>query len=322
MASLKNKTILITGGAGAIGTNLVSALLPIASKIIVVDDLSSGHQEFVGKNKKVVFIKKSINDDRLYHQLAKHPIEVVFHLAAHFANQNSVEHPLKDLEVNGTGTLKLLEYAVASKIKKFIYASSSCVYGNAEGSVKENAPFHLDTPYAITKLLGESYAKFFHEYHGLSTVILRLFNSFGPGELAGKYRNVIPNFLDAAIKGKPLTITGTGKETRDFNWVGNVVHAFIASAEKDKAEGETFNIGSGKETAITELANLIKEITGSKSQVVYTERRSWDHVLRRKADITKAQKILGYKPEINLAKHLKATYDWYRKQKHPLRQAE
>lgn len=321
MTSLKNKTILVTGGAGAIGTNLVSALVQIAGKIIVVDDLSSGHQEFVEKNKKIVFIKESITNDKLYKQLAKHPIEVVFHLAAHFANQNSVDHPLKDLEVNGTGTLKLLEYAVANGIKKFVYASSSCVYGNAKGAVKENAPFHLDTPYAITKLLGEHYTTFFHEYHGLSTVILRLFNSFGPGELAGKYRNVIPNFIDAAIKGKPLTITGTGKETRDFNWVGNVVQAFIASVEKEKAEGEIFNIGSGKETTITELADLIKEITGTKSQIVYAERRSWDHVLTRKADIAKAQKILGYKPEINMKKHLKTTYGWYKKQSHSLREA-
>ncbi len=310
------KTVLVTGGAGAIGINLVNGLLDKAEKIIVVDDLSSGHSEFLTRNKKIEFIKDSITDGELYEKLSKQPIQIIFHLAAHFANQNSVEHPRRDLKVNGLGTLKLLEFAVKNKIEKFVYISSSCVYGNNHDAAEEDlSKIQLDTPYAITKYLGEHYTSFFHEYHKLNTVILRVFNSFGPGELGGKYRNVIPNFIDNAIKGKPLTITGTGNETRDFNWVGNVVQACILAATKEKANGQMFNIGSGVETKIIDIAKTIQRLSKNKTRIIFKPRRDWDKVLRRKANIKQAQKLLDYKPEINLQKHFKITYDWYVKHK-------
>ncbi|MBI2144962.1 NAD-dependent epimerase/dehydratase family protein [Candidatus Woesearchaeota archaeon] len=301
---------LVTGGAGAIGSNLVKALLGKGEEVIVIDNLDSGHEKLVPKHDKVTLIKKSILDEKALEGTFKKGIKQVFHLAANFANENSIDHPEKDLLVNGLGTLRLLMASQRHNVKRFVYASSSCVYGNIAGAVKEDAKTSLDTPYAVTKLLGEHYTRFFHEHYGVPTAIVRIFNSFGPGEMPGKYRNVIPNFLAAAMKGKPLTITGTGNETRDFNWVGNTVQGLLLAAEKEKAIGQTFNIGSGEATEITKLAEMINSITGNKAPTRLVERRKWDRVIHRKADISKAKKILGYQPEISLHKHLKLTYEW------------
>jgi UDP-glucose 4-epimerase len=307
---LEGKTVLITGGAGAIGCNLVSALLDKAEKIVVVDNLDSGHEEFVPKHARVQFIRGSILDERLMKGVFRENIDAVFHLAAHFANQNSIDHPEEDLEVNGMGTLKMLRLAQQHGVRRFVFASSSCVYGNVEGAVREDAPHALDTPYAITKLLGEHYAEFYHEYYKLPTVTLRIFNSFGPGEKPGKYRNVVPNFIAAAMKGQKLPITGTGNETRDFNWIGNTVHGLLLAAEKENAVGEVFNIASGKATPIKDIAERINGIAGNDAGIQLVQRRDWDRIMQRRGDISKAKKLLGYEPEIDLDKHLKMTYDW------------
>lgn len=305
--------VLVTGGAGAIGSNLVKALLQKGERIIVLDNLDSGYADLVPRHPKAVLVKKSILDDKALDSIFnRNKIAVVYHLAANFANENSVDHPEKDLLVNGLGTLKLLERARKHNVTRFVYASSSCVYGNIKGSAREGARLQLDTPYAMTKLLGEQYTNFFHEHYGLPAAILRIFNSFGPGEKPGRYRNAIPNFFAAAMKGKPLQITGTGKETRDFNWIGNTVQGLMLAAEKEEAIGETFNIGSGKATEIIKVAGLINSITGNKAGMQFSQRRKWDKVLHRKADVSKAKKILGYKPEIDLPKHLKLAYEWLR----------
>lgn len=305
--------VLVTGGAGAIGSNLVRALIMKGKKVVVIDNLDSGYEDLMPKHGRARLVKESIlNDKAIDDVFKKDRIESVFHLAANFANENSIDHPEKDLLTNGLGTLRLLTASQKHGAKRFVYASSSCVYGNVSGPVRENAKLQLDTPYAVTKLLGEHYTSFFHEYYGLPTAVLRIFNSFGPGERPGRYRNVIPNFFAAAMKGRPLQITGTGKETRDFNWVGNTVQGLLLAAEKEKAIGETFNIGSGAATQVIKVAELINSITGNKAGITFAERRKWDKVMHRKADITKAKRLLGYKPETGLQKHLKLTYEWLR----------
>lgn len=311
--SSRADAVLVTGGAGAIGTNLVKALLQKGERIIVMDNLDSGYEELLPKHPKVDLVKKSITDDNALDAIfRKDRIKVVYHLAANFANENSIDHPEKDLLVNGMGTLKLLIKAQRHCVERFVYSSSSCVYGNIKSSVREDAKLQLDTPYAITKLLGERYVNFFNRHYNLPTAILRIFNSFGPGEKPGKYRNVIPNFIAAAIKGEPLRITGTGRETRDFNWAGNTVQGIMLAEEKEEAIGQTFNIGSGTATQIIKVAELINSITGNEAGIQSSQRRKWDKVLHRRADITKAKKILGYKPETDLPKHLKLTYEWLR----------
>lgn len=303
---------LVTGGAGAIGSALTRALIERGYKVAVIDNLDSGYASLLPKSPNLTFIKKSVLDDKALDAAFRERVDCVFHLAANFANQNSIDNPEKDLLVNGLGTLKLLMRAQKHN-SKFIYVSSSCVYGNIQGAVKENGKIHLDTPYAITKHLGEEYTTFFHEYYKLPTVILRIFNSFGPGEMPGKYRNVIPNFIKAAMEGKPLVITGNGNETRDFNWVGNTVQGLMLAAEKETAIGQAFNIGSGVATPIIKVAELINRLTRNNSPIKFAKRREWDKVTNRKADISKARKILGYRPEINLPKHLKLTCEWMEK---------
>jgi nucleoside-diphosphate-sugar epimerase len=149
----------------------------------------------------------------------------------------------------------------------------------------------------------------------MNTVIFRLFNSFGPGELPGKYRNVVPNFFEKAMAKEPLPIFGTGKETRDFNSVDNVVSALVAAMTTDKAIGQTFNIGSGKTTEINDIARMINEITGNPAGVTYLPRRDWDSVVNRCANIDKAREILNYEPVINLHKQLQTTYEWLKQHK-------
>lgn len=308
----KNKTVLVTGGAGAIGSNLTKKLADLGAIVIILDDLSSSKMNNIdGLDGKITFIKGSITDNNALEKAFSHKPEIVFHLAALFANQNSIEHPEKDLEVNGLGTLKLLEYSRKVNVERFLFESSSCVYGDAAYSAEDDKNLNPETPYAITKLLGEQYTKFYHDYYGLKTVTFRVFNSFGLGELPGRYRNVIPNFIAMAIKGEPLTVYGSGEETRDFNWVGNLVDAMLAAVLEEKALGETFNIGSGKETRIIEIAQLINKITGSKAGIQHLPARSWDKVRRRRANIEKARKILGYCPEnANLEEQLRTTYLW------------
>jgi nucleoside-diphosphate-sugar epimerase len=307
------KSQLVTGGAGAIGSRLVDALSTTKKdhNIIVLDNLSSGFVENVPKRDNVKFIQGDITSEDVLKTVFSNRIETVFHLAANFANQNSVDFPEKDLMVNGFGTLKLLEYSVENKISKFIYSSSSCVYGNKSDPLSEDiVDYSLDTPYGITKLLGERYVTFFNEHYSLPTVILRYFNSYGPGEYPGKYRNVIPNFFYNAIKGKPLTITGTGVETRDFNYVDNAVCGTINASEVEGAVGETFNIGSGKETKIVEIAEAINCITNNSSGIKFVERRNWDSIITRVSSIDKARKILSYSTQINLEEGLNKTYKW------------
>lgn len=312
--NLQNKTILVTGGCGAIGGNLVSELVRIGCKdIIVLDNLSSGHQENLPNSNTVRFIKGSITDDKILDEVFKSKPEVVFHLAARFANQNSVEHPVEDLETNSIGTLKLLMRSKEiGTVKKFVYSSSSCVYGNKEGELTESdVYFKLDTPYAISKLTGEYYVKFFQGMYGLNTVILRYFNSYGPGERPGRYRNVIPNFIYKALNNQPLTITGSGEETRDFTYVLDTVNATIEAAQRDEAVGGIFNIGNGKDVSINELVSVIKELTGSNVKIEYIPRRGWDHISKRRSDISRAKLILGYSPRCSLKEGIIKTIEWF-----------
>lgn len=311
-----NKHILVTGGAGAIGSNLVNQLSEISSRrITVLDNLSSGHVDNIIMRKNVRFIQGSVESDEDLRQAISESTDVVFHLAANFANQNSVDFPQRDLQVNGMGTLKILLHSVENKVKKFVYTSSSCVYGDRNEPLDEKCQeYSLDTPYAITKLLGERYVRFFTQHHGMNAVTLRYFNVYGPNEYPGKYRNVIANFIVKAMKNEEIVITGTGEETRDFNFVSDSVLATILASENDDAIGKVINIASGRETTINDLVKLILRITDSKSNVIYRERRNWDSVTRRVASVALAKDVLGYQPEVDLESGLRQYYDWLKKQ--------
>ena len=194
------KRILVTGGAGCIGSNLVQALIKAnVEKVIVLDDFSSSPRWNLPNHPEIFIVNGSILiEENLKRAFSERP-HYVFHLAAHFANQNSVDHPETDLMVNGLGTLKVLQYSHLAGVEKFVFASSGCsVYGSqAPLPLREDfVSLHLDTPYQIHKLLGELYCNYFHNYYGLPIAIARYFNVYGPGEVPGKYRNVIPNFIE------------------------------------------------------------------------------------------------------------------------------
>jgi len=308
------KRILITGGAGCIGSNLTSALLKVgAARVSILDDLSSAEKWNVPEHPGVNFIEGSILDEEKLKRAFSDECDYVFHLAAHFANQNSVDHPETDLMVNGLGTLKVLQYSRLTKSSKFIFASSGCsVYGSqAPLPLREDfVSLKLDTPYQITKLLGELYCNFFYNYFGLSVVIGRFFNVYGPGEIPGAYRNVIPNFIYRAKLRQPLPITGSGKETRDFTFVEDVVDGLLRLGVVPGAVGEALNMASETETKVIDLANMINELTGNEKGVTFVERRSWDRIIRRKASIEKARKTLGYNPKTDMKDGIQKTINW------------
>ncbi len=307
---MTNKNILVTGGAGAIGSNLVKLLIKDKYEVTVLDDLSSGRISNIPA--QVKFIHGSITNKKMVNTIFNQirPSKVV-HLAALFANQNSVDHPTLDLKVNSVGTLNILEAARTNNVSKIVYTSSSCVYGNNLGELKETMHNKdLDTPYAISKLTGEHYCNYYRKFYGIQVTILRLFNSFGPGEYPGKYRNVIPNFFKTALEGKPLPIYGDGEDTRDFNYVGNTVSGIMKAINYTGDQNHIFNIGSGKQTKIIDLAKRINTLTGNKAGVTFTPRREWDKINKRLACINLAKKELGYEPEISFSEGLEKTYKW------------
>src|SRR4030066_2429844 len=271
--TFNEKTVLVTGGAGAIGSNLVRALCGMETKkVIVIDDLSSGHEWNISSNPKVTFIESSILDEEKLRWAFKEKPEIVYHLAAHFANQNSVDNPETDLMVNGMGTLKVLEYSHMVDVERLVYASSGCGIYGADSKMpfeEHDVSMKLYTPYQVTKMLGELYTSYFHNLYHLPIVNARFFNSYGPGEVPGKYRNVIPNFFYWAMNNKQLPITGTGDETRDFTYVGDIVNGLLAMAYHEEAVGEAFNLATGKEIRIGDLAEWINGIAGNSAGIEF-----------------------------------------------------
>lgn len=314
-ATYASECVLVTGGAGAIGSNLVRALATEGARVVVLDDLSSSEAWNVPSSPNVLFVKGDILDEvQLKRVLLERP-RVVFHLAAFFANQNSIDHPERDLIVNGLGTLRLLEYSLLGGVERFVYASSGCsIYGSQAPLPlrEETMSLHLSTPYQITKSLGELYCNFFHDHHGLAVVKPRFFNSYGPGELPGEYRNVIPNFIYWGMKGLPLPITGTGEETRDFTFVGDIVRALLLAGKSDTAVGKEFNIGSGRETRIGDLARRVNDAVGNTAGLRMLEPRRWDTKPRLVAAIDRAGEVLGWQPEVGLEQGLAETVRWFR----------
>jgi nucleoside-diphosphate-sugar epimerase len=305
--------VVITGGAGAIGSNLVRrALASGARKVVVVDDLSSGYPWLLPEDSRVNLVRSDVC--RLQSLELDVEAPLVFHLAAFFANQNSVDHPLDDLHTNGRGTLTTLMWAAERNARRVVYASAGCsIAGHGiDAPISEDMPvsLNLDTPYQITKALGEFYCNYFAER--VSTVRCRFFNSYGPGEVPGRYRNVIPNFIWLAMHGEPLVITGTGEETRDFIYVDDLVDGLVRCASIPAAHAGAFNLGTGVETRVIDLAQKIIALTNSRSVIEYAPRRAWDHSARRQADITRARTTLEFAPKTTIDDGLAATVAWFR----------
>ena len=309
-----DKTVLVTGGAGCVGSNLTQKLSEHAGKVIILDNLDSAYEWNIPEAENISFVKGDILDDEMLKRVFKEKPDYVFHLAAHFANQNSVDNPELDLMVNGMGILKVLEYAQLVGVERFVYSSSGCgVYG-----LDSKMPFEepdisisLHTPYQVTKLIGELYTNYFHNLYGLPIVNARFFNVFGPGEVPGKYRNVIPNFMYWSMTKQALPITGDGSETRDWTYVDDIVNGLMAMGIVEEAIGEAINLGSGTETKVIDMAKMINELTGNPEGIAYAARRDWDAKTQLLSSIEKANRILNYRPETNFKNGLKNTYRWF-----------
>jgi UDP-glucose 4-epimerase len=224
-------------------------------------------------------------------------VDAVVHLAARFANQNSVDFPIDDLLTNAVGTLELLEAARGYPVR-FVYASSSCVS-------------QLKTPYAVSKLTGEQYVRFYGEQHGLPVNVVRYFNSYGPHDYPGVYRSVIPNWLAQAMRQEPLVIYGDGDDTRDFTFVEDIAEATVRLVAADSF-GHVIEVGTGQMTTIARLARMINALVANRAGVVFHPRRSWDTVRHRCAQVETAAAVLQYVPATSLEVGLRATYAWLR----------
>lgn len=311
----RGQNILVTGGAGAIGGNLCRKLSQLgAKKVVILDDLSSAYDWNIPNAKNIMFVKGSVLDEEMLKRVFKEKPDFVFHLAAHFANQNSVDNPEIDLMINGLGILKVLQYSQMIDIKRFVYSSSGCgVYGlDSKMPFEEHdTSISLHTPYQITKLIGELYTNYFHNLYDLPIVNARFFNVFGPGEVPGKYRNVIPNFFYWAMNGQPLPITGDGNETRDWTFVGDIINGLLSMGFREDAIGEAINLGSSKEHKVIDMANKINDLTDNDAGVIFTERRNWDVKCRLLSSIEKAKKILDFAPNMSFEEGLESTHKWF-----------
>lgn len=307
--------MLVTGGAGAIGGNLCRALAELGAKVTILDDLSSSFEWNLPRHASIEFLKGDVLDAAARANAMRTRPRIIFHLAALFANQNSIDHIERDLMVNGMGTLAMLEEAKSAGVTRFVYASSGCsVYGNESPMPlrEEFMSMRLSTPYQITKMLGELYGNFFHAHYRVPVVKARMFNSFGPGEVPGLYRNVIPNFIYWAMEGKPLPITGSGDETRDFTFVSDLVDGLLRAGVMEEAVGQDINLASGTETRIREVAGMINEMTGNQGGLTFVPRRDWDSKSRLLASVERAEKLLGYRPATGFAFGLQQTVSWFR----------
>ena len=312
---LKGKNVLVTGGAGFIGSHLVDALIEEGCYVRVVDNLINGKLDNLKQHKnnaKFEFTKGDITDPRSFARIMK-KTDTVFHMAC-LGVRHSIKYPYDNRRVNGEGTFLVLEEAYKAGVKKFIYCSSSEVYGTAERvPMREDHPTRPCTIYGAGKLAGEAYARAFYKTHGFNVVILRLFNTYGPrSHHENDVGELIPKSIVRALNNKPPLIFGDGSQTRDFTYVEDSARALIEAARCDKIyPGETFNAGSDFEIAIEEVAKLILKITESTSLAQHFKSRPGD-VLRLYADSSIFRKRTGWRPEISFKDGIIKTVEWFK----------
>ena len=297
-------SVLVTGGAGFIGSHTVELLLKEGYEVKILDNLCSGKKENISSIlDRVKLIIGDIRDKDVLKNAIKDS-QYIIHLAAVVSVDEAIENPIKTFEVNSQATVQLLEFARIFDIDKVVYASSTAVYGEPiDIPLREDHPTRPINPYGAAKLAGESAMEAYNKTYALSTISLRYFNVYGPRMRGGQYAGVISKFLEAARIDEELKIYGDGNQTRDFIHVYDVANANKIALESH--EVGVFNIGTGKETKIIDLANLIIRLMESRSRVLFVEPRPGD-IYRSVADITKARKILHWEPKISLEEGLKS----------------
>lgn len=304
---------LVTGGAGFIGSHLVEGLLARGWEVRVLDNFSTGHRENIKHLINQIDLLEGDVTNLTTVRFAVRNVDVIFHEAALPSVARSVANPLESNEVNITGTLNILLAARDAGVKRVVYAASSSAYGNTPTLPKvESMPPTPLSPYAIAKLTGEMYARAFTQLYGLSTISLRYFNIFGPRQdPTTQYAGVIAKFCTCALEGKPYPVFGDGTQSRDFTYVENVVNANLLAAEAKLEDAILVNIACGERTSLNQLMALLNELTNQKLPAQYGPERAGD-VRHSLADVTRAGKLLGYEPMVDLREGLKRTLEWYR----------
>jgi nucleoside-diphosphate-sugar epimerase len=303
---------LVTGGAGFIGSNIVDELVRRGHDIVVLDDLSAGKENnLAGVRDKIDFRAKSISDLSAM-QAASKRADYVIHLAARTSVPRSVENPLETNSINIDGTLNVLVAARDAKVRRFVYAASSSAYGETLELPKTEAmqPAPI-SPYGVTKYVGELYAQVFGRVYGLANASVRFFNVFGPRQdPTSQYSGVLSRFMLAVIQGKQPIIYGDGEQSRDFTYIDNIVDETLRACEAKDGSGMVFNGGTGARITLNEVVRSLEKITGRKIEPKYEPPRAGD-IRHSQADVTLAQKVLGYKPLVNFEEGLGRTWKWY-----------
>lgn len=312
MQSDATYTYLVTGGAGFIGSHMVSALLDGGHRVRVVDNFSTGKRENLAHVADRIDLREISITDRAALDEAMDGVDYVFHLAALASVPRSVADPLANNEHNVTGTLNVLMAAREAGVRRVVYAGSSSAYGNAESEYKSEdmLPQPL-SPYAVAKLAAEHYCQVFTEVYGLETVTVRYFNVFGPRQdPLSTYAAVIPKFITAMLDGRPPIVEGDGHQSRDFTYIANVVHGNLLACHTPGVAGQTFNIAIGGSITLLEMIETLNAILGTRIEPVFTDPRPGD-VKHSRASIDKARERLGFEPKVSFEDGLARTVAWY-----------
>jgi len=314
--------VLVTGGAGFIGSHIVDKLMKEDFEVTVIDNLDMGRLNNLTNHqikKKFHFVKGDIRDFNLVKESMK-DIDAVFHEAALASVTRSVKNPILTNDVNVVGTLNLLKASSDLGVKRFVFASSAAIYGDTKCPLKkEDSILKPTSPYGVSKLAAENYVRVFHKVYGLETVCLRYFNVYGPRQnvdVHGSYGGAISIFTKRILKDLSPTIYGDGKQTRDFVYVGDVVEANMLALDNKKAAGGIFNIATGRNISVNQIAEVLKNLMNRKDlKNIYADPRPTD-LRHGYADISKAERILGYNPKVSIEKGLTKLVSWYIKNKH------
>jgi nucleoside-diphosphate-sugar epimerase len=305
---------LVTGGAGFIGSNIVDELVRRGHEVIVLDDLSAGKREnLLRVSSKIELRVESITNAAAV-QAACKGVDYVVHLAARTSVPRSVVDPLDTNTVNIDGTLNVLLAARDAKVRRYVFAASSAAYGEAEALPKteDMTPCPI-SPYGVTKYVGEIYAQVFGRAYGLENASIRYFNVFGPRQdPSSQYSGVLSRFMLAVIQGQQPIVYGDGEQSRDFTYIENIVDETLRACEAKDASGLVFNGGTGKRITLNEVLRLLEKITGKKIKAKYEAVRTGD-IRDSQADVSLAERVLGYKPLVHFEEGLRRTWEWYKK---------
>ncbi|MGB8541062.1 MAG: SDR family oxidoreductase [Candidatus Acidiferrales bacterium] len=304
---------LVTGGAGFIGSNIVDELVRRGHKVVVLDDLSAGKESNLADVRGKIDLRVGSITDLATVQSACNGADYVIHLAARTSVPRSVQNPIETNFVNIDGTLNVLVAARDAKVRRIVFAASSSAYGETPTLPKTEAmPADPISPYGITKYVGELYAKVFGRVYGLENACVRYFNVFGPRQdPSSQYSGVLSRFMLAVIEGQQPVVFGDGEQSRDFTFIENIVDETLRACEAQGASGMVFNGGTGARITLNQVLKLLEKISGKKIQAKYDPPRTGD-IRDSQADVSLAQKILGYKPLVHFEEGLKRTWEWYK----------